>query len=65
MYFDLCFNFLEDIKVNEFSKDYENLKNQIDGDKGKLIGFLFVGLLLGRIYEKLQNTKKKIFKKFK
>jgi hypothetical protein len=65
MYFDLCINFLEDIKVNEFYKDYENLKNQIDGDKGKLIGFLFVGLLLGRIYEKLQNTKKKIFKKFK
>ena len=44
--------------MNEFSKDYENLKNQIDGDKGKLIGYLFVGLLL-------QNTKKKIFKKFK
>ena len=65
MYFDLCINFLEDIKVNEFSKDYENLKNQIDGDKGKLIGFLFVGLLIGRIYEKLQSTKKKIFKKFK
>ena len=65
MYFDLCINFLEDIKVNEFSKDYENLKNQINGDKGKLIGFLFVGLLLGRIYEKLQSTKKKIFKKFK
>jgi len=65
MYFDLCINFLEAIKVNEFSKDYENLKNQIDGDKGKLIGFLFAGLLLGRIYEKLQNTKKKIFKKFK
>ena len=65
MYFDLCINFLEDIKVNEFSKDYENLKSQIDGDKGKLIGFLFVGLLLGRIYEKLQSTKKKIFKKFK
>ena len=65
MYFDLCINFLEDIKLNEFSKDYENLKNQIDGDKGKLIGFLFVGLLLGRIYEKLQSTKKKIFKKFK
>ena len=65
MYFDLCINYLEDIKVNEFSKDYENLKNQIDGDKGKLIGFLFVGLLLGRIYEKLQSTKKKIFKKFK
>jgi len=65
MYFVLCINFLEDIKVNDFSKDYENLKNQIDGDKGKLIGFLFVGLLLGRIYEKLQSTKKKIFKKFK
>ena len=29
--------------MNDFSKDYENLKSQIDGDKGKLIGFLFAG----------------------
>ena len=47
------------------NKDYENLKNQIDGDKGKLIGFLFVGLIIGRIYEKLRFTKKRIFRRFK
>ena len=51
--------------MNDFSKDYENLKSQIDGDKGKLIGFLFVGLIIGRIYEKLRFTKKKIFRRFK
>ena len=65
MYFNIRMYFLEIIKVNEFSKDYENLKNQIDGDKGKLIGFLFVGLIIGRIYEKLRFTKKRIFRRFK
>ena len=65
MYSNIRIYFLEIIKVNDFSKDYENLKNQIDGDKGKLIGFLFVGLIIGRIYEKLRFTKKKIFRRFK
>ena len=65
MYFNIRIYFLEIIKVNDFSKDYENLKNQIDGDKGKLIGFLFVGLIIGRIYEKLRFTKKRIFRRFK
>jgi hypothetical protein len=65
VYFNIRIYFLEIIKVNDFSKDYENLKNQIDGDKGKLIGFLFVGLIIGRIYEKLRFTKKKIFRRFK
>ena len=51
--------------MNDFSKDYENLKNQIDGNNGRLIGFLFAGLIIGRIYEKLRYTKKKIFKRFK
>ena len=51
--------------MNDFSKDYENLKNQIDGDKGKLIGFLFAGLIIGRIYEKLRFTKKRIFRRLK
>jgi hypothetical protein len=65
VYFNIRIYFLEIIKVNDFSKDYENLKNQIDGDKGKLIGFLFVGLIIGRIYEKLRFTKKRIFRRFK
>ena len=53
--------------MSKFSNDYENLKKQIDSesDKGKLIGYLFAGLIIGRIYEKLQRTKKKVFKRFK
>ena len=53
--------------MSEFQNDYENLKKQIDsdGDKGKLIGYLFAGLIVGRIYEKLRRTKKMVFKRFK
>ena len=65
MYFDICIDILENIKMNNFSDDYENLKKQINDDKGKLIGYLFAGLLIGRLYEKFNNTKKKIFKKFR
>ena len=65
MYFDICIDILEDIKVNNFSNDYENLKNQLNDDKGKLIGYLFAGLIIGRLYEKFNNTKKRMFKKFK
>jgi len=65
MYLDIWIDILENIKMNNFSDDYENLKNQLDDDKGKLIGYLFAGLVIGRLYEKFNNTKKKIFKKFK
>ena len=51
--------------MNDFSNDYENLKNQLNDDKGKLIAYLFAGLIIGRLYEKFNSTKKKIFKKFK
>ena len=51
--------------MSDFSDDYENLKNQLNDDKGKLIGYLFVGLMIGRLYEKFNSTKKKIFKKIK
>ena len=65
MYFDICIDILENIEMNNFSDDYENLKKQLNDDKGKLIGYLFAGLIIGRLYEKFNNTKKKIFKKFK
>ena len=53
--------------MNEFPDDYENFKKQLDGngDKGKLISYLFAGLIIGRIYEKLRRTKKIVFKRFK
>ncbi len=65
MYFDICIDILENSKMNKFSDDYDNLKNQINEDKGKLIGYLFAGLIIGRLYEKFNKTKKKIFKKFR
>lgn len=65
MYFDICINILENNKVSNFSENYDNLKNQLNDDKGKYIGYLFAGLLIGRLYEKFNYTKKKIFKKFK
>ena len=36
--------------MNDFSNDYENLKNQLNDDKCKLIGYLFSGLIIGRLY---------------
>ena len=53
--------------MSKFSNDYENLKKQIDSnaDKSKLIGYLFAGLVIGRVYEKLRRTKKRVFKRFK
>ena len=65
MYFNIWIDILENTKMNNFSEDYENLKNQLNDDKGKLIGYLFAGLIIGRLYEKFNSTKKKIFKKFK
>ena len=65
MYLDIWIDILENTKMKNFSDDYENLKNQLDDDKGKLIGYLFAGLIIGRLYEKFSSTKKKIFKKFK
>ena len=50
MYLDICIDILENIKMNDFSNDYENLKNQLNDDKGKLIGYLFAGLLLSLIH---------------
>ena len=45
MYLDIWIDILENIKMNNFSDDYENLKNQLNDDKGKLIGYLFAGLI--------------------
>ena len=51
--------------MNLFSEDYNNLKNQINEDKGKLIVYLFAGLIIGRIYEKIIKAKKTFFKRFR
>ena len=36
--------------MSDFSNDYENLKNQLNDDKGKLIGYLFAGLIICLLY---------------
>ena len=53
--------------MSEFPDDYENLKKQLDGDddKGKLISYLFAGLIIGRVYEKIRRTKQRVFKRVK
>ena len=56
---------IKTLKDNIENNVLEELLSQLNDDKGKLIGYLFVGLIIGRIYEKFINTKKKIFKKFK
>ena len=48
--------------MNDFSNDYENLKNQLNDDKGKLIGYLFAGLIIGVYMKNLIVLKRKFSK---
>ena len=54
---------MENIKVSEFSKIYKNLKDQISDNDSKFIPYLIFGIVIGRIFEKIIRTKKRIFKK--
>tara|TARA_B100001250_G_scaffold386374_1_gene382848 strand:- start:6464 stop:6616 length:153 start_codon:yes stop_codon:yes gene_type:complete len=49
--------------MNEFKEEYNNLKNSINSDNSKLVSFLILGILLGRIVEKYKNIKKKLRRK--
>jgi len=49
--------------VNEFKKDYKNLKKSMNSENTNLISFLIVGILLGRVVEKYKNLKKRIKRK--
>ncbi len=49
--------------MNDFKKEYNNLKESINSDNSKLISFLILGILLGRFIEKFNNIKKKFRRK--
>ncbi len=49
--------------MNEFKKEYKNLKKSINSENTNLISFLIVGILLGRLIEKYKNIKKRIKRK--
>ena len=46
----------------EFSENYKNLKDQISDNDSKVIPYLIFGIVIGRIFEKIIRTKKRIFK---
>ena len=49
--------------MNEFKKEYKNMKKSINSENTNLISFLILGILLGRLVEKYKNLKKRIIKK--
>ena len=49
--------------MSEFSENYINLKDQISDNDSKVIPYLIFGIVIGRIFEKIISTKKRIFKK--
>lgn len=51
--------------MSSFSENYDNLKDEINNDKSKLISLLFLGIILGRVYEKFLKLKKSITGRFK
>ena len=49
--------------MNEFKSEYNKLKDSINSDNSKLVSFLILGILLGRILEKFKNVKKRFKRK--
>jgi len=49
--------------MKEFKNEYNNLKDSINSDNSKLVSFLILGILLGRIIEKFKNVKKRFKRK--
>lgn len=51
--------------MNDFKKEFNNLKKNINSENSSLAIFLIAGVLIGRLYEKISRFKKSIFKKLK
>ena len=49
--------------MNEFKNEYNKLKDSINSDNSKLVSFLILGILLGRLVEKYTNIKKRFRRK--
>ena len=52
MHCEFCYYYLEDIEMNDFKDEYRNLKDSINSDNSKIVSFLVLGVLLGRLIEK-------------
>ena len=63
MYCDIRYYYLEDIEMNDFKDEYRNLKDSINSDNSKIVSFLVIGVLLGRLIEKFYNLKKRLRRK--
>ena len=63
MYCDFRYYYLEDIEMNDFKDEYRNLKDSINSDNSKIVSFLIIGVLLGRLIEKFYNLKKRLRRK--
>ena len=49
--------------MNDFKEEYRNLKDSINSDNSKLVSFLVLGVLIGRLIEKFNNIKKRLRRK--
>ena len=48
--------------MSSCSENYDNLKNELNKDQSKLVSLLFLGIILGRVYEKFLNIKLEILR---
>ena len=63
MHCDFRYYYLEDIEMNDFKDEYRNLKDSINSDNSKIVSFLVIGVLLGRLIEQFYNLKKRLRRK--
>ncbi len=63
MHCNFRYYYLEDIEMNDFKDEYRNLKDSINSDNSKIVSFLVLGVLLGRLIEKFYNLKKRLRRK--
>ena len=49
--------------MNDFKDEYRNLKDSINSDNSKIVSFLVLGVLLGRLIEKYYILKKRLRRK--
>ena len=55
--------YLENIKMKNYKESYNELKKNINSDNSNIISYLFLGILIGRVYEKYRKIKKITFKR--
>ena len=51
-------NHMEKNEMTDYKETYEELKKNINEDNSKIIAFLILGVLAGRVYENFKELKK-------